>query len=141
MDGIDKLLDKIGFYNLVGVLLPGILATSFSILVNTMFSQKELAGCILKDNIFFFIIVSYFVGVVLQEIGSFIMKLFDRGNKILINAIEAHEGRRDSISARERLLYESAIQEVFSEASEPSWAMMYNFCKYSGGNSLSADKD
>ena len=34
MEALDKLLDKLGFYDLIGVLLPGITATGFSILAD-----------------------------------------------------------------------------------------------------------
>lgn len=53
MEGIDKLLDKLGLYDLIGVLLPGIMATFFSCLADEIIFDAGFSKYILPENIFF----------------------------------------------------------------------------------------
>lgn len=141
MEALDKLLDKLGFYDLIGVLLPGITATGFSILADKIVFHIGLDKYLSTEDIFLFLIISYFVGVVLQEGGSFIMKCCDRGNKLFNYSLVPREDRRDSITEMEKEMFSKVIKKSFPEGTDPDWQMMYNFCKHSGGNTLSADKD
>ena len=142
MEGMDKLLDKLGFYDLIGVLLPGIIAMSFSIMADKMIFHTALSEYISTNDTFLFLIVSYFVGVLLQELGSIIMKHYDKGNIVLMKALEEKEGKRDSITHQEKTLFRNAIKDSFPEAGDGlNWVLMYDYCKHSGGNSSSAEKD
>lgn len=141
MEALDKLLDKLGFYDLIGVLLPGITATGFSILADKIFFHIGLYEYVSTEDMFLFLMVSYFVGVVLQEGGSIIMKRCDRENKLFNHSLVPRENRRDSITEKEKEMFSEVIKKSFPEGTDPDWQMMYNFCKHSGGNTLSTDKD
>lgn len=69
---MDNIFSKIGLYDVFGVFVSGLIAVvvsislRFPILFNVMGSDTE--------NIICFLVISYFVGLVLQEIGSVIAK-------------------------------------------------------------------
>lgn len=143
MEGIDKLLDRLGFYDLIGVLLPGIIATHFTLIADKIVFEWGISVFLSTNNMLFFLCVSYFVGVVLQELGSLIMKNQFDGGEILSWAMKPSNQYRDSITEFEYKKLEEAMTSAFPdvEDSMERLSLTYDYCKYSGGNSSAAEKD
>ena len=88
MDGLNKVLDKLGIYDLTAVLLPGIIAWSFTIIIFHHCFLLDIRDSIVVNNAIFFLSISYFMGLVLQELGSVLLKYFDdQSGKLLSEAI------------------------------------------------------
>lgn len=89
MDGLNKILDKLGIYDLTAVLLPGIITWSFTIISLRYCFSVDLQKSIVVDNVVFFLAISYSMGLVLQEVGSDIQKFLDyKSNTLLMRALK-----------------------------------------------------
>lgn len=143
MEGLDKLLDRLGFYDLIGVLLPGMIAAYFTSFADKLVFKWGISGFLSTKNMIYFLCVSYFIGVVLQETGSIIMKLLTRGKKILICAMKPNNKDRDSITEYEDRKLQKAMISAFPSAEDyrERLSLAYDFCKHKGGNSSAAEKD
>lgn len=80
---MDKLVDRLGLYDLWAVLFPGTMISIgttlfievlYSIMYKKQFTEKSLSGSILTWIIF--VVLSIFLGIVLQEIGRGIRVVF-----------------------------------------------------------------
>ena len=76
---MDNILSKIGLYDVFGVFMSGLIAVTVSIFLklpiyfNFMDNDAENTIC--------FLVICYFVGLILQEIGSFIEAKFTKFKK------------------------------------------------------------
>lgn len=138
---VDKVLDKLGIYDLIGVLLPGVIASAISLIIDEALLQFGMNQYLNTDNLLVFLIISYFVGVVLQELGSILMKCCYGGEKLLKKALNPLDNSRERIPKQEWELIISYVKEKMALEEQPSLSLVYNYCKNSGGNSTLADKD
>lgn len=70
---MDKVLDKLGLYDIVAVLLSGMVITTLSYLLLTVvyaINIEALNNGFDSGVVFIFLILSYFIGLVFQELGS-----------------------------------------------------------------------
>lgn len=72
-DFVDKVLDKLGLYDIVAVLLSGMVITTLSYLLLTAvyaINIEALNNGFDSGVVFIFLILSYFIGLVFQELGA-----------------------------------------------------------------------
>lgn len=137
----DKVLDKLGLYDLFGVMLPGIVACSITLIVDEVLLEYGLSKYLNSDNLMTFLVIGYFVGVVLQELGSISMKYLQKGEKLLKKALNPVNDSREHIPEEEWHLINSEVSAKLGKKDSVSLSLLYNYCNYSGGNSALADKD
>ena len=82
---LDNILSRLGIYDLMGVLYTETIISVTLWFINSVFDIVNLQFQALDVNgTFLFIVISYFLGLVFQEVGSFISKsIFFRKNKLL----------------------------------------------------------
>lgn len=71
---MNKILDKLGIYDLVAVLLSGISISTFSLLIMRIVYNKQVDLDLQVNETLLFLVLSYFVGLIFQELGSFYRK-------------------------------------------------------------------
>lgn len=72
---LDNILSRLGIYDLMGVLYTGTIISVTLWFINDLFNIVNFQFETLDVNgIFLFIVISYFLGLVFQEVGSFISK-------------------------------------------------------------------
>lgn len=74
MKQMSKILDKLGIYDLVAVLLAGISISTFTILVLQLIYKIPIDTNLQVNETLLFFVLSYFLGLIFQEISSFIQK-------------------------------------------------------------------
>lgn len=129
---MNQILDKLGIYDLTAVLLSGTIMVTFSVLTGKTLFYAELLDCFEIDNTLFFLVISYFVGLVFQELGSMIQKLIIcRNNRLLIRALDTSRTHSHQCLTTEEVnsVYGIVKKELALE-SLPNVAVLYNYCKY-----------
>lgn len=138
---VNEIFNKLGIYDLVAVLLSGICIMVLSISVNSFF-KAELLSFIAAEDTFSFLIISYFVGLVFQELGSlFHKKVICKNNKLLLQVLNTSnnfltQSEKDGIFRAVKMKLPQ--KEGFNEE------ILYNYCKFyliSNGNTARVDKD
>lgn len=102
---MDKVLNKFGIYDLIAVLLSGLIITSISIIVfNLAGISTSVFNNIGIDKTVLFLIGSYIVGLTAQELGSVLDKyVFFRNNKMLIKALRTSIGKGKQINLKSHI--------------------------------------
>lgn len=136
----DKVLDKLGIYDLIGVLLPGVTACAVSLVVDEAFFRAGLSRYLNADDLFTFLLIGYLIGVILQELGSLAMKFLDKGERMLHKALEPLDNTKTHISREEWNMIESSVAVKLCKEKPISKSLLYNHCKNAGGNTTQADK-
>lgn len=138
---MNDILDKLGLYDLVGVLLPGTIATGFSIIVDSAFFHCGLSTYCGPNNSILFLVISYLVGLLLQEMGNWIYRnLFNRDYRILKRVLGSCRGQRGLLLNEKEGIYK-AVSKRLTEADMEDEKKIYNFCRNAGGDSEKAEKD
>lgn len=119
---MDKILEKLGIYDLVVLLLTGMVILFITIKIIPYFN----CNCEMNiDDSFQFLIISYFVGMIFQELGS---KLNCR--KLLKCVFRQCNDLRISLSQKEKdFIVGSVSKELNINFSEDSILEVYNYCK------------
>lgn len=120
---MDKVLDKLGIYDLLGVLLSGLIISTFTIVI-FIFLNWNLK--IQITDSFQFLIISYFVGLVFQELGS---KL--NCWKILKSVFKTSNDLHICLSRKEINFFMTTMYEKLnlSLSDDNSIVEIYNYCK------------
>lgn len=129
---VNQILDKLGIYDLTAVLLSGTIMVTFSVLTGKTLFYAELLDYFEIDNTLFFLVISYFVGLVFQELGSMIQKLIIcRNNRLLIRALDTSRTHSHQCLTTEEInsVYGIVKKELALE-SLPNVVVLYNYCKY-----------
>lgn len=80
---LDNILSRLGIYDLMGVLYTGTIISVTLWFIDSVFDIVNLQFQALDVNgTFLFIVISYFLGLVFQEAGSFISKSIIFSEKI-----------------------------------------------------------
>lgn len=76
---MDKVLDKLGLYDIIAILLSGMVITAITNLIfsNVYSIALDSYGININDT-FMFLIVSYFMGLLFQELGSLFQELIQK---------------------------------------------------------------
>ncbi|MBR4981565.1 MAG: hypothetical protein IKY94_03280 [Lachnospiraceae bacterium] len=136
-------MKKLGVYDLVAVLLTGI-CINILIYSTIIFLFPDIASkWIVLKNIVFFLVFSYLVGIVVQEIGSFINShIFDKKNKLLEKVFDGKE--KYSLTEKERNEVQEIVKEELDFKEIPNEEICYNYCRYylmKYGSMARTDKD
>ena len=122
---MDKVLEKLGLYDLIGVLLSGIIIVLLSIKVSILFDVE-----INFDFSFSFLVFSYFIGLIFQELGS---KLDCW--KILKSIFENKYDLHISLSQKEIDFFTTKVCEMLDiDFNDNSIIQIYFHCKLSNSN-------
>ena len=103
-----------------------------AMLINSVFDIVNLQFQALDVNgTFLFIVISYFLGLVFQEVGSFLSKsIFFRKNKLLHTAMRSKENDPYLMSEAEmKLLKKKLKDERGYENNNADISYIYNYCK------------
>lgn len=134
---MSKILDKLGIYDLMGVLLSGISITFFTMIV-LWIGMSDLVKVNLRirtNEMFPFLIISYFVGLIFQEISSLLhKKILYPGNKLLIAALKTKKTSLKYITKYEKDEVYSYVKKVLNirhiKHEVEKDEIIYNYCKY-----------
>lgn len=129
---LDNILSRLGIYDLMGVLYTGTIISVTLWFINSVFDIVNLQFQALDVNgTFLFIVISYFLGLVFQEVGSFISKsIFFRKNKLLHIAMRSKENDPYLMSEAEmKLLKKKLKEERGYENNNADISYIYNYCK------------
>lgn len=144
--GLDKILDKLGIYDLLAVLLVGITINIMTLLFCEYIEIHVFDFSDIDTNkVLLFLLISYFVGLFLQEIGSSIEKyFFFRNGRLLKETVEGTMSMKlfwIGLSAKDG--YKYITDKEWSEiktyvnrklqlrSNEPTdYERIYNYCKY-----------
>ena len=126
---MDRILEKFGIYDLIAVLVPGIGMYTLSILVLPIISFDINVQV---DGMLPFMVVSYFVGLVFQELGSLLQqKLTHKNSRLLKIALGTSLDSHVCLSETERnAIYSYVAKELHKNADEISDSVVYNYCKF-----------
>ena len=112
----DKIFERLGVYDVLGVLLPEICMTGATKLIFDGFSLQQWVAFIQFDS-WTFLVVSYIVGLVFQEVTHVLQLLFvGRSNKLLVSALNPKSNshlrmEQSEIKAIEKKIKENAVVE------------------------------
>ena len=142
----DKILSRLGIYDILGVLFSGI-CMGASTLVLLKISGVNVE--IIKDETLAFFIFSYMAGFVFQEFTSFLQrKWFNRGNKLLLKAIRYKEHhnlymeKAEVEEVKQQVLNKIKKQSKQTIIDDQSANIVYNYCKnYISKNEATARVD
>lgn len=127
---MDKVLEKLGLYDLIGVLLSGAIIVLFSIKVSAFFGVEKNFDFSLS-----FLVFSYFIGLIFQELGS---KLDCW--KILKSIFEVKYDLHISLSQKEIDFFSTKVCEMLDiDFNDNNIIQIYFYCKLS--NSSRKDKN
>ena len=132
----DQVLEKLGIYDLIAVLLTGVRICIATILLLDFFDLFSINFSILSGGTtLLFLIISYFVGIVFQEYGSTLMKLFRIENSLLLQkSMGISAGPTDDLSIRLTEAELKMIKEYLKNKKLNENDVIYNYCKYKVSN-------
>lgn len=147
MEAIEKILDKLGIYDLIVILLTGIIITTFSALIVGYFYADSISSTLvaLTDNSLILFAASYIAGVLFQEVSSLIQKNITHPNDQILRAVLFEEEQKPQmLTAREKSkIIENANKALENEKKEEkgkkdiSASDIYNWCKFQNINNSS----
>ncbi|MDE6411218.1 MAG: hypothetical protein K2L02_01595 [Clostridia bacterium] len=137
---MDKVLEKLGIYDLLGVLLSGLIMTVTTVIICYLINCYDFTG-LLSEYIFIFIVISYIIGLIFQEVSSLIDKqFFHRNGKLLRNALRPNE--RKLLKTNHNFYFEDKERNDINEYvvtklglethNKEEWKndnIVYNYCK------------
>lgn len=129
---LDNILSRLGIYNLMGVLYTGTIISVTLWFVNDIFNIVKIQFDTLNINgTFLFIVISYFLGLVFQEISSFLSKsFFFRKNKLLHTAMVSKDDDVYLMSDNEMKLLKKKLKEDHAyDNNITDIPYIYNYCK------------
>ena len=141
---MDKVLDKLGIYDILGVFIFGLCADCVVLLMVAFYVDFSYIY-IFKDHIFAYVLVSGIVGIVFQELSSLIFnRWIFRNNKLLKHAIKVDDKDNNvSLSSKEIELIKTTVKNKLGY-NDVNDSQIFNYCKMQckGGESKnSSEKD
>lgn len=140
---MDKVLDKLGLYDIVAVLLSGMVITTLSYLLLTAvyaINIEALNNGFDSGVVFIFLILSYFIGLVFQELGSLfqftVHKLIHNNSLAMYKTRKHWEKEKDNgqksyqyITKAEFELLKEKLQNVDMDSKEWNDNTIFYYCK------------
>ena len=141
---LDKILNKLGIYDLIAVLLPGVSITIFAVLTLENIWKLNINQTIDFSNTMILLTVGYLVGLILQETGFDIYRhCFKIHKTLLAKILHPSEGDQHTpftLKADEiRLFVEKELKSTSIDDLD-----IYDYCRFQIVNrddSFSFDKD
>ena len=132
---MNTILDKFGIYDLIAVLMSGITILTFTLLVLQIVYDIDIS--IKPSDTLQFLVISYFIGLFFQELGSLVFKRGKPRNSKLLNEALC------SLSETEKYcLYKIFREKIKTQTTDIE--DIYNYCKYyiiKNLNTTKMDKD
>lgn len=127
-----KILDKFGIYDLVAVLLSGISMSAFSILVLQLIYKIPIDTNLQVNETLLFFVLSYFLGLIFQEVSSFIQKICTHEkNRLLKSALKTSSNSHIYLTDIEKNgVYSYIIEKLNLNPDEVNDNVVYNYCKF-----------
>lgn len=126
---MNKILDKLGIYDLVAVLLSGISICTFSLLVLQLVYNFHINIELYVNETFSFLVISYFLGLIFQECGSLILKIIYENNKLLKKALKVSNNSHILLTKIEKdRIYDYVKSELDIKYYNDN--IVYNYCKF-----------
>lgn len=122
---------------MLGILLSGMSISTITIFILNIY---EIEICFFKgfeiNDTFLFLIVSYLLGIIFQEVGSFIEhKLLNKNNRILNSVLNTIQVSDATISKSEKeIVYKYVEEKLNLDSSQDNAYTIYNFCKFNISN-------
>lgn len=145
---MNNILDKLGIYDLVGVLLTGISISVFTLFVNQAFYQYQftLADLSQINETITFLVISYFLGLIFQELGSVCQRhIIYKNSRLLKEALKTSDTSHMLLSKKEKQVICTKIEkELHLDKSPNNYNIIYNYCRFymiNQGNTSKIDKD
>ncbi len=143
---MNKILDKLGLYDLIAVLLSGISILTISIFVLQYVYKVSVDIDLMVSDTLTFFVFSYFVGLIFQEFTSLIQKkLLYKDNALLKSALCTEEDSHTFLTKTEKdRVYSYVINQLKLNPYENNDNIIYNYCKFKilkSGNMSRMDRD
>lgn len=143
---MNKILDKFGVYDLVAVLLSGISISTFSILILQVVYKVSIDVNLQVNETLTFLVLSYFLGLVFQELGSLIQKKITyKNNGLLKRALNTSNNSHVYLTENEkRGVFSYVTEKLGLNVNENNDNIVYNYCKFyilESGDTSRIDKD
>jgi len=131
-DIMNKIMDKLGVYDLVAVLLSGISILTFSLWVSEMVYDISIDLNLQVNETLSFIVLSYFLGLVFQELGSLMQKkVFHKNNGLLKAVFKTSANSHIFLTEVEKSgVYSYVIEHLNLDPSQNNDNEVYNYCKF-----------
>lgn len=139
---LDKVLDKLGIYDILAILLSGmVIVTITSLLLSNIYEIKITNYGIDMNNTFLFLLISYFVGLIFQELGSLFQEIIHKlikNKSLAMYKIEKHwenekypnqKSYKCITKSEFRILREQLKRENF-DSSKWDDNTIYYYCKH-----------
>lgn len=127
---LDIFMEKLGIYDLIAVFMTGAIVLAISIEIDTALIKSGLTDFINANDMIIFLVFSYFIGAILQEITSFIHRVFLFKNNKLLNQVFSAKNildyyiSKDEIKKLRTLVAKKAGDDVKYDN-----VFIYNMCK------------
>ncbi len=143
---MSDILEKFGIYDLLAVLLSGICISTFTVLVLQFVYEISIDVNTQINETLLFFVVSYFLGLIFQEISSFIQKkILKRNNRLLQSALKTSNSSSFQLTNTEKNgVYAYVVDVLELDPNEENDNTVYNYCKYyvlENKNTSLIDKD
>lgn len=138
---MDKILDRLGIFDLVAVFLPGVIATGLSLVMDDAVFNTGFSAYVSPDELVIFLIISYLVGTIFQELGSLIYKYFVNRNDVLLSHALNVERKNCTLTKEEKYAVQRIVQKELRLEEVPDDTQLFHFCRYSGGSTAHSDKE
>ncbi len=129
---MDDILSKLGVYDLIGVLYTGIVISVCSWFLNDLYDivQFEFVDNGINKTVQL-LVVSYFLGLIFQEIGSLMCKkVFFPRNKLLLMSMKTDKEEWQLSSSELDELEKLVSSKNDQAADDEQLVSLYNRCKY-----------
>ena len=129
---MSKILDKLGIYDMVAVLLAGINISTFSIIVMQLIYKIPIDVSLQVNETLLFFVLSYFLGLIFQEISSLIQKkITHKNNRLLKAALKTSNNSHIYLTDTEKDgVYDYIIGKLQLNSDDDNNNVVYNYCKF-----------
>ena len=144
---MNKILEKLGLYDLTVLLLTGMIITTLTVIILEYVFQFNEAGELFQvSETVLFLVISYFIGLVFQEIGSIAQKhIIHRNNGVLKRALKASYNSHYLLSEIEIKKINDFVKDKLQlDNIRGQESVVYNYCKsglMQNGDMTKVDRD
>lgn len=143
---MNEVLNKLGIYDLVGVLLSGMIMSTFSIIIIFLMYDFSVTDYLGISETLVFLIVSYFIGMIFQELGAILQrKKFDKDKKWLSSILDTSKTSNDYLNNDEingvRSYVNKKLKEIDNKFDTNNDTNIYYYCKSHIGDMSQIDKE
>ena len=124
------MLNKLGVYDILAVLMSGIVISTFSAFILRYIYYIKIPFEWRFNQIILILIASYFCGILFQESGSFIQKkLIFRKNGLLKKALSVEDNDHGRLTLFEKEKIYKYVKHKL-KLKKDNHSVIYNYCKF-----------